>query len=52
MKNTKVNEVVRYSCGCFDCHSFYGYEGQEVYFNETEIVGNIHNNPELLKEEE
>lgn len=51
LEKFRVNREVKFQDGTFYCRGFYGYEGQEVNFGETEIVGNIHDNPDLVEVE-
>lgn len=51
LEKFRVNREVKFRDGIFYCRGFYGYEGQEVNFDETEIVGNVHDNPDLAEVE-
>jgi len=49
LEKFRVNREVHFSYGTYSCRGFFGYEGQEVNFDDTEIVGNVYDNPELLE---
>lgn len=54
-KNTQppkdIISPVYYAGGQFTFHWMYGQEGQEVGFEDVEIIGNIYENSELLKKD-
>ncbi len=41
--------VVEFSAGSFNFQGMYGYEGQEVTFNQVEVIGNIYEDITLLQ---
>lgn len=43
-----ISEVI-FSVGAFWFDGMYGYEGEEIGFDKVEVIGNIHENPELIK---
>lgn len=45
----KMRSAVTFEDGCFLFRWQYGYEGLEVTFDKTTVIGNVHENGDLLK---
>ncbi len=48
----EIISEVKFEEGAFYFKWMYGYEGKEVNFNQTEVIGNIYENKELLEVKE